>query len=114
MPMPVSGNASDAFGVATMTWQASASSTPPPSARPCTRATTGFGQVSIARSSAWPRLVNSAIASMVPASMLPHEEPDVGAGDEGLAAAGDDDALHARIGGRGVERLLRAARRRPR
>ena len=34
------------------------------------------------------------------------EIADVGAGDERLAAAGDDDALDGRIGGRGVEGLF--------
>ena len=37
---------------------------------------------------------------------MPDEEPDVGAGDEGLAAARDDDALDRRVRCRGVERVL--------
>ena len=37
---------------------------------------------------------------------VPDEEPDVGAGDERLAAPGDDDALHGGIAGGGVECLV--------
>ena len=66
---------------------------------------TGFGQVSNARSSSWPRLVN---ATMRRGARLdvPDEEPDVGAGDERLAAPGDHDAVHRGIAGGRVERLF--------
>ncbi len=105
--MPVSGNASDAFGVATIAWHARASSTPPPSARPCRRATTGLAHVSMARRSAWPRRVNVCDASIVPVLDVSDEIADVGAGDERLAAPGDDDAPHVpdRRPRRGTARL---------
>ena len=104
--MPVSGNASDAFGVATMTWQASASSTPPPSARPWRRATTGFGQA-LERAQQILRPLGELRDGADSARFdVPHEEPDVGSRHERLAAPRDDDALHQGIRGRRAEGLV--------
>ena len=67
---------------------------------------TGLGHVSNARSSAWPRLVNCRDGDRDAGLDVPDEEPDIGAGDERLAAAGDDDAFDRRILRRGVKRVL--------
>ena len=56
MPSPTSGSPSFALSDAKRMWQASASSHPPPSAKPLIAAMTGFPRVSISRSAAWPSL----------------------------------------------------------
>ena len=50
--------------------------------------------------------MNLAIASIVPAFDVAHEESDVGSRQERLAAARDDDSFHRGIPRRGVERVL--------
>ena len=75
---------------ATRRSQASASSSPPPNATPCSAATDGFGLSARASSASVSRWTNREV--MRPIERV--ELGDVGAGAEGLALAGDHDGAH--------------------
>ena len=67
-----------------------ASSQPPPSAKPFTAAITGFGSVSSARNTVWPRRARH----FAPAGVIFFQLGDVRAGDERPAGPREDDAPH--------------------
>src|SRR5881396_2224737 len=93
MPSPTSGSPSFAFSDAKRMWQASASSHPPPSAKPLIAAMTGFPRVSISRSAAWPSLEDASPWSGVITASSLMSAPATKA----FSRAGQDHDAHVRV-----------------
>ena len=87
MPSVTSGRPTTVPGAATRASQPSASSKPPPSAAPCSAATTGLPQSSMARITAGSGRLGQRLAELA----------QVGAGDEGVAGADQHRAAQARV-----------------
>ena len=103
-PSLISGRPSFAAGDATRPWQASATSSPPPSATPWIAATTGFARALDRVEQIGQERRDRRLAELA----------DIGAGDEGAPARRDHDGVDRRIGcslGDGAARARRAGRR---
>jgi hypothetical protein len=75
MPSVTSGSPITALAEAVRRWQASASSKPPPKAKPFMAATTGLGQLSTVFISFWPRSASGRACSGVCLASSPMSAP---------------------------------------